>query len=342
MLNEISIETIENNKVLRDFILFDIFPNQKNAIFDFFNYFFNRKFSHSFKIKYLYHTPIILLSNDRKIIGYNKQSKKIFKLKKFEEIVRDFLIFFKNKIKFKNLLKNLLENKDSKPIKKKFEIKTFNSLTLNKNEYFKLLVSISISKVENMNFFVIFLKEIEDEIKKKKELQKEKQYSVSLLLNILPPSISERLEKGEENICEKLDDITILFCDIYKFSEIAEKIESTKLVSILNEIILGFENVSKKFNISKIKTIDSVYFCVSGLHIKNINHAENAIEFGKDLFRFIQNFNEKNGCSYLSENKEINESIIVSNDNDKVKKNKNKNTKLKEIILRIGINTGLN
>ncbi|SVD91524.1 uncharacterized protein METZ01_LOCUS444378, partial [marine metagenome] len=53
-------------------------------------------------------------------------------------------------------------------------------------------------------------------------IQDEKEKSESLLLNILPESIAERLKLGETKIADKLDNVTILFADIVGFTRITK------------------------------------------------------------------------------------------------------------------------
>ena len=69
------------------------------------------------------------------------------------------------------------------------------------------------------------------------EIRKEKEKSDSLLLNILPKEIADRLKSGEELIADKHNEVSVLFADIVEFTPQSENL-NLKLVSILIQFLL--------------------------------------------------------------------------------------------------------
>ena len=53
------------------------------------------------------------------------------------------------------------------------------------------------------------------------ELAVEKARSHALLLNVLPETIIERLDRGEELIADRYDDVAVVFSDFVGFTEIS-------------------------------------------------------------------------------------------------------------------------
>ena len=124
------------------------------------------------------------------------------------------------------------------------------------------------------------------------EIRKEKEKSDSLLLNILPKEIADRLKSGEELIADKHNDVSVLFADIAEFTPQSQDLNPKELVSILNTIFTHFDNLTIKYNIEKIKTIGDNYFAVAGLQNNSRKSAVDIVKMAKDMILEINNINE--------------------------------------------------
>ncbi|ABJ79594.1 GAF domain-containing protein [Leptospira borgpetersenii serovar Hardjo-bovis] len=108
-----------------------------------------------------------------------------------------------------------------------------------------------------------------------KGLEKERQKSESLLLNILPKSTAERLKAGESVIADYIKKSTVLFADIVGFSKLSTQIPTpNQLVEILNQIFTCFDDIASKYHLEKIKTIGDCYMLAGGIPIATEDHAE--------------------------------------------------------------------
>ena len=124
------------------------------------------------------------------------------------------------------------------------------------------------------------------------EIRKEKEKSDSLLLNILPKKIADRLKSGEELIADKHNEVSVLFADIVEFTPQSQNLNPKELVSILNRIFTHFDDLSTKYNIEKIKTIGDNYFAVAGLQYSGRKSAVDLINMAKDMISAINNIND--------------------------------------------------
>jgi predicted ATPase/class 3 adenylate cyclase/predicted Ser/Thr protein kinase len=97
------------------------------------------------------------------------------------------------------------------------------------------------------------------------QLEKEKQKSEKLLLNILPIEVASELKQNGKAIPRKFDEVTVMFCDIKGFSMLAEKLSAEKLIEELDYCFSGLDRIIEKFKIEKIKTIGDAYMCASGV-----------------------------------------------------------------------------
>ncbi|MFY7999629.1 MAG: adenylate/guanylate cyclase domain-containing protein [Candidatus Kapaibacteriota bacterium] len=112
--------------------------------------------------------------------------------------------------------------------------------------------------------------------------------SESLLLNILPAQIALRLKTGERAIADKFDSVTVLFADIVGFTKLSARTTPEALVEGLNAIFGRFDELAKKYNIEKIKTIGDAYMVAGGLPERSEDHAERVALFALDILAVMQ------------------------------------------------------
>ena len=87
----------------------------------------------------------------------------------------------------------------------------------------------------------------------------------SLLLNVFPRAIIDRLNAGETLIADRHDEVTVLFSDLVGFTEISSRMEVAELVAGLNALFSAFDASCDELGVEKIKTIGDAYLAVGGL-----------------------------------------------------------------------------
>lgn len=120
------------------------------------------------------------------------------------------------------------------------------------------------------------------------ELQKEKQKTENLLLNILPHEVAEELKENGSSEAKYYDEVTVLFTDFVNFTQSSEKMGAEKMLVELNECFTAFDMIMEKHGLEKIKTIGDAYLAVCGLPLKNKNHAYQTILVALDIIDFIE------------------------------------------------------
>lgn len=120
-------------------------------------------------------------------------------------------------------------------------------------------------------------------------IKKEMKKSESLLLNVLPEPIVNRLKKRPGIIAENYSEVTVLFADIVGFTVLASKIPPIKLVTLLNEVFSAFDTLADKFELEKIKTIGDAYMVVGGIpegvHVHVEAMANMALEMSDEILK---------------------------------------------------------
>ena len=120
------------------------------------------------------------------------------------------------------------------------------------------------------------------------ELQKEKQKTENLLLNILPHEVAEELKENGSSEAKYYDEVTVLFTDFVNFTQNSEKMGAEKMLVELNECFTAFDMIMEKHGLEKIKTIGDAYLAVCGLPIKNKCHAYQTTLVALDIIEFIE------------------------------------------------------
>ena len=122
-----------------------------------------------------------------------------------------------------------------------------------------------------------------------KTISREKKRSESLLLNILPAETAKELKHNGKVDAVKFDQVTVLFTDFVQFSKYAEHTEPEQLVKSIDFYFKGFDEITTKYGLEKIKTIGDSYMCACGLPTKNKTHARNAVLAGREMAEFVGN-----------------------------------------------------
>ena len=97
------------------------------------------------------------------------------------------------------------------------------------------------------------------------DLETERARSQSLLLNVLPQPIIDRLNAGEQLIADRYDDVAVVFSDFVGFTGISSRLPVADLVSSLNALFSAFDASCAALGVEKIKTIGDAYMAAAGL-----------------------------------------------------------------------------
>ena len=105
------------------------------------------------------------------------------------------------------------------------------------------------------------------------ELRAEQAKAESLLLNILPQSIAERLRVETRTIADQFSSASILFADVVDFTPLAERLPPTEVVALLDHLFSHFDVLAERYGVEKIKTIGDCYMVAAGVPSPRSDHA---------------------------------------------------------------------
>jgi len=107
--------------------------------------------------------------------------------------------------------------------------------------------------------------------------------SDSLLRNILPAAIAERLKYESGLIAEQFDQASIMFADVVNFTPMSSDLSPDQLVNLLNDVFSEFDGLVEKAGLEKIKTIGDAYMVAAGVPIPRPDHAQALAALALDL-----------------------------------------------------------
>jgi class 3 adenylate cyclase len=126
-------------------------------------------------------------------------------------------------------------------------------------------------------------------------LAQEKAKTETVLLNILPSIISDRLKEGEMQIADAHTEVTVLFADLVGFSKLARGVSASELVRMLNRIFSTFDRIVRDEGVEKIKTIGDCYMLVGGIPVARDDHAPAVARVGLAMLEALKTFNQEQG-----------------------------------------------
>lgn len=125
-------------------------------------------------------------------------------------------------------------------------------------------------------------------------IEKEKDRSESLLLNILPAEIAEELKNNGEAAARDFDMVSILFTDFKSFTEKSAELTAKELIGEINNCFKAFDLICETHGIEKIKTIGDAYMAAGGLPVPSKNAVDNTVLAALEMQSYMTNrFAEK-------------------------------------------------
>ena len=139
-----------------------------------------------------------------------------------------------------------------------------------------------------VRYFVLGTEKIKSQLSRQHILLVEEQSkSEQLLLNVLPSHIALRLKNKQGLIADDHPDVTIMFADLVDFTQLAAQLPPEEMVSLLNTVFSGFDELSEKYGLEKIKTIGDAYMVAGGLTREPREYVSNIADMALDMREFV-------------------------------------------------------
>jgi class 3 adenylate cyclase len=118
-------------------------------------------------------------------------------------------------------------------------------------------------------------------------IQREREKSDNLLLNILPRETAAELKEKGTATPVTYDMVTVLFTDFVGFTQVAEKMSAEEVVMELDLCFGEFDRIIDRHNLEKIKTIGDSYMCAGGIPVANMSNPFDVVEAAIEIRDFM-------------------------------------------------------
>lgn len=156
-----------------------------------------------------------------------------------------------------------------------------------------LFFALNFAAMSSILYFLVRHFVIETEkIKSQLDLQhallaEEQKKSERVLFNVLPSNIAQRLKSNEGLIADGYADVTVMFADLVNFTQLTEQMSPEQMVALLNTVFSGFDELSEKYGLEKIKTIGDAYMVVGGLTREQPEYAADVANMALEMIEFV-------------------------------------------------------
>lgn len=128
-------------------------------------------------------------------------------------------------------------------------------------------------------------------------IEREKERSDELLLNILPEETAEELKENGTAKARSYDMVTILFTDFKGFTALSATLSPQALVKEIHHCYKAFDEIMAKYKVEKIKTIGDAYMAAGGLPIANKTHPFDVTHAAIEIREFMNKLKEERTLS---------------------------------------------
>ena len=119
-------------------------------------------------------------------------------------------------------------------------------------------------------------------------LEKERTRADALLLNMLPPTVAERLKREPNRaIADRYEQVTVLFADIVGFTPLSARLSAERTVELLNEIFTEFDAICHRAGVEKIHTIGDGYMAAAGAPIPRADQGQTMVRVAMAMCDYI-------------------------------------------------------
>lgn len=112
----------------------------------------------------------------------------------------------------------------------------------------------------------------------------------SLLENMLPKSIAQRLRREGRTFADGYSECSVLFVDLVGFTPLASTLAPKDLVRLLDEIFSRFDELTEQRGLEKIKTIGDAYMAAAGLPEPRPDHAQACVALAISMRSVIREY----------------------------------------------------
>ena len=217
------------------------------------------------------------------------------KISKIYEALGDTIAsyrYFKDYVAYKDSLTNIASVQKMADIRTDFEVaqKQLEVDLLNQQRRTQKIISWSTGIAALLLTFLVLgvLRRYRYINKTNKIIEKEKNRSDLLLLNILPSDTAKELKDSGKVEAKRFESVSVMFTDFQGFTRSSQDLSPEALVKSVDFYFSEFDKIIGKYGLEKIKTIGDSYMCAGGLPFPSDDHPEKMVLAAFEILEFME------------------------------------------------------
>lgn len=148
-----------------------------------------------------------------------------------------------------------------------------------------IALNISVGGTMVFTLLALFAKQREEALT---ALRSEQAKAETLLLNILPRSIADKLKDDTHTIADQYSAASILFADVVDFTPWSQGLPPAEVVGMLDHLFSHFDTLAERYGLEKIKTIGDCYMVAAGVPEPRPDHARALVLMALDMLEAMR------------------------------------------------------
>jgi class 3 adenylate cyclase len=137
-------------------------------------------------------------------------------------------------------------------------------------------------------------RELIDSVRKQTRLLEEATHkNEALLRNVMPRGVAERVQVGQDEIIENIDDVTVVFAELRGLAEYTRATSDSTSVAALKKLIVAFDDAARERGVEPIRTVGDTYLAATGLSQPLLDHRRRSVDFAIAARRIVHVFNRE-------------------------------------------------
>lgn len=125
--------------------------------------------------------------------------------------------------------------------------------------------------------------------------------------------VKDGVQPGSEERVKKYNMATVLFAYIGGFKQLKDADESAAIIDQLDEVLIEFDRILKKYKIHKIKTIGDTYMAAGGIPVKNITNPIDVVMAALEMNMYLDQLQQERGKQFWNMSLGIHTGPVTAN-----------------------------
>jgi len=155
-------------------------------------------------------------------------------------------------------------------------------------------VEINASSRDEFGELATILNDLQSRFRQQTEaLTESREDTQRLLLNVMPDAVAERIERGESQNIEEVQQATLFVAKVTNLEALDNEKDADAIIEIVEDINILFDQIGAQHNVEKIISPDQRYIGFCGLSTAHIDHSRRVLEFALGAQQAIERLNSR-------------------------------------------------